>query len=96
MATIDTANALIVERRGERAVATSKPAQRASWSNNIATEIVKLHIAPNTKKHAGNELQSYMMKLYSKSIHLVKSAQFAFSHCHWMQPKKLSIVAVVK
>jgi len=66
---------------GKRAVVISKNVQRVSKSS-IAIEIAKLHIVPYTKRHARNVLLSYMMKLYSKSIRLVKIVQFAFYPCH--------------
>ena len=34
------------------------------------------------------------MKLFSESIHLVKSVQYAFSHCHWIHANQSSIHAV--
>ena len=56
----------------------------------------QLHIVPYTKRHARNVLQNYMMKLYSKIIHLGKIVQYAFNHCHWMKAKRLSNHAVGK
>ena len=42
---------------------------------------------PYTKRHARNVLLSYMMKLCSKSLRLVKNVQYALFPCHWIPVK---------
>ena len=63
---------------------------------NIAMQPVKRNIVQSIREHAREELKNYMMKLFSKSIHLVKNVQFAFFPCHWMRTKLLSTLAVAK
>ena len=60
-----------------RRVAISTRVINARWSN-IVTQHVKRNIDQSIKKSARDELQSYTMKNYSKSIHLVKIVQYAF------------------
>ena len=67
--------------KGEGALVISKHVRHVIWSS-IAIEIAKLHIVPYTKRYARNVLLSYTMKLYSKSIRLVKIVQFAINLYH--------------
>ena len=48
----------------------------------------KRNIDQSTRKHVRKELPSYMKKLYSKSIRLVKIVQFAFFPCQWIHAKR--------
>jgi hypothetical protein len=64
-----------------RREAISTHVTNARWSN-IAMQHAKTNIDQSIRKNAREELQSYMMKNYSRSLHLLKSVQYAFSPCH--------------
>ena len=71
-----------------RRVAISTRAINARWSN-IATLHAKRNIDQSIRKHVRDELQSYMMNNYSKSILLKKIVQYAFYPCDWIRVKAL-------
>ena len=72
-----------------RRVVISTRATNARWSN-IAMQHAKRNIGLSIRNNARNELLSYTMKLYSKSVHLRKIVLSAFSPCHWIQSKQIS------
>jgi hypothetical protein len=91
MASIDTDT--LHAPRVARRVEISTFAINARWSN-IAMQHAKRNIDQSIRKHARDKLQNYMIKLYSKSLRLMKNVQFAFYRCHWIQVKAFSNYAV--